>query len=402
MKLRSTVFLFAIACFAVINTTGLGCSSNTVVTQQPDSGQAACDPAQCAPKNECLADGQGVTKCRLPCTSQTECPFNYQCAASSPKNFCVKNNLELERKPTGQWGFPCKPTDGFDNNPACDTSSPPRTCSALEKCCATLEGSDATQCKDAVKAANPGGCEAAFDGLRGKGLCPAQKFACYAETPTDAAAYCTIYDCQSDLDCTGGYWCATINEAPNATTAQRRREGINYVFGVTRTVCLKRTYCSPCKGDVDCPSIDGKKQICATDANGTGFCTTECTASNQCALDAACTADNQPAQVCVPKAGVCKGDGSLCSPCYSDADCPEGACVRANYSTEKFCTVKSKVACSQTTRDCPAAANGWRVSCVSAVDPDYPKDACVGVVRLDDGTSPSYVIGCWTGNRITR
>jgi hypothetical protein len=347
MKLRSTVFCFALACFALAHGGGslLGCSSNTVVVQPSgDAGTAApCDPSQCAPKNECIADGQGVTKCRLPCAAQSECPFNYQCAANQPKNFCVKSSVELQKK-DGQYGTPCKPTDGFDNNPACDAS---------------------------------------------------QGFACYAETPTDGAAYCTRYDCQSDLDCTGGYWCATINEAPNATTVKRS-------FGATRTVCLKRTYCAPCKGDIDCPVVDGKKQICATDANGAGFCTTECTANNQCALDAKCTDEGQPAKVCVPKAGVCKGDGSLCSPCYSDADCPDGACVKANYSTEKFCTVKSGVPCTDTARQCPAASNGWRVGCISTVDPDYPKDACVGVVRFDDGTRAQYVIGCWTGNRITQ
>jgi hypothetical protein len=347
MKLSRTLFSLLAALAASGAATAVGCSTNTVVVQPGgDAGAVKCDPTQCATKNECLPDDKGVEKCRLPCAAQAECPFNYVCAPGTPKNFCVKNTTELQKKDTGLWGTACQPTAGFDKNPACDSG---------------------------------------------------QGFACYAETPTDAAAYCTRYDCTTDLDCAGGFWCATINEAPNATTTKR-------TLGATRNVCLRRTYCATCKADVDCPKVDGKDQLCATDGAGGGFCTTRCSANNQCALDATCTGDGQKEQVCVPKATVCKGDGSLCAPCLSDADCPNGLCVKANYSTERFCTTKSATACSSTSRgDCPAKAGSVRVSCITqATDPDVPKDHCVGIVRFDDGSAASYVLGCWTGDRITQ
>jgi hypothetical protein len=346
MKLRSSLFAIAMASFALIGT-AVGCSSST--TQQQPPGPAACDPTQCATKNECLSDGK-ETKCRLPCNAQAECPFNYTCSFNpASKNFCTKNTVEIEKKPTGQWGTACLPNEGFDNNPKCDTSG-------------------------------------------------AKKFACYAKDPTDANAYCTLYDCQADSDCAGGYWCATINVAPNATTAKRSLVD-------TRTVCLKREYCASCKGDIDCPAVGGEPQYCVQDDNGAGFCTRACSNDTNCALDASCQPWGKDGKtVCAPRAGVCRGDGKLCAPCMSDADCPNGYCVSADYSTEKFCTVQSQAPCSDSSRgDCPKNVEGVPnagISCIgSNTFPEAPKDSCVGLVQFgtDSQTGkPTYALGCWT------
>jgi hypothetical protein len=41
------------------------CTTKTAAAPPADAGPPACDPAKCAPKNECIADATGETKCRL-------------------------------------------------------------------------------------------------------------------------------------------------------------------------------------------------------------------------------------------------------------------------------------------------------------------------------------------------
>lgn len=318
------------------------CSSST--TAAPPAGPAACDPTQCAPKNECIPDASGVSQCRIGCTAQTDCPFNTYCATSSPRNYCVKLSAEVPKKPTGQWGTPCLPTGGLDNNPACDAET---------------------------------------------------GFACYGTGKTDATAYCTHYDCEQDLDCAGGFYCATINNAPNVKTDVRS-------FGKTRTVCLKREYCAPCASDVDCGLIDGKPSRCADDDAGGKYCTATCATTSNCRLDAACNGTTEDGtKVCRPRAGVCKGDGSICAPCRSDADCPMGFCIKGPYSPETFCSVKSAIACTPGSGtativkgNCPAftAFAGTQIGCQSAGDENIPKDQCIGLITFGD----SGDIACYT------
>jgi hypothetical protein len=278
--------------------------------------------------------------------AQTDCPFNTYCAASTPQNFCVKQtNPVAQQKPTGQWGTHCLPNMGQENNPACDTAT---------------------------------------------------GFACYATGTTDATAYCTQYDCSADTDCAGGYYCATINKQPNAKSDAR-------TFGKTRAVCLKREYCSPCQGDIDCPVIDGKQSLC-TDADNGKYCASPCTSNANCRLDAACNgiAADGVTKVCRPRAGVCKGDGSFCSPCLADSDCPMGFCLKAAYSPEKFCSVKSTTTCAPPAMgtativkgSCPAFShNSAQVGCQSSSsDDNIPKDQCIAIIPFGDADD----IACWT------
>jgi hypothetical protein len=316
---RSSVLAF------VVVIAGGGCSS---------SKSTECDTSQCAPGNECINDGK-ETKCRLPCAAHTDCPANYFCGISSPKNFCMPTTLTIAPKP-GQWGTSCLPSGGFDQNPACDSA----------------------------------------DG-----------FACYGTGKSDANAYCTLYSCATDADCAGGYWCATIDERPNVVSEKRS-------FGKTLTVCLKHSYCSPCTSDIDCPVIDGKPSRCLGDTNGGTYCATVCTDRSNCPLDALCAAVPDDAnKYCTPRAGACVGDGSLCAPCRSDADCPNGFCIRAAYSTEKFCSVKANSTCAPAGEgelvkgDCPAftGATGTKIGCEStSSNPAIPKDQCVGIIDFGD------------------
>src|SRR5262245_47465580 len=147
--------LFALCAFCAI----WGCSSKT----------NGCDSSECATGNECISDGK-ETKCRLVCAlkpdgtgGQVACPFNYHCI-DAPKPYCVADAVAYVKSGKGLWGASCLPPGGFDSNPACDSD---------------------------------------------------QNFWCYGATPFDAAAFCTQFGCQSDTECRGGWWCATINKAPH-------------------------------------------------------------------------------------------------------------------------------------------------------------------------------------------
>jgi hypothetical protein len=185
-----------------------------------------------------------------------------------------------------------------------------------------------------------------------------------------------------------------VNTQPNAVKKSR-------TFGDTRTVCLRRNYCSPCTADFDCPTIDGKASRCVDDSAGGKFCATQCVNTTNCNLDAQCSTYDDGTKLCIPRAGVCKGDGSLCSPCRSDADCPNGFCIKSFYSPETFCSVKSKTACvasgtaSLVKGDCPpfTAVSTTKIGCeADKTDPEIPKDQCVGIIPFAD----SGDIGCWT------
>src|SRR5205085_1465683 len=102
-------------------------------------------------------------------------------------------------------------------------------------------------------------------------------------------------DCLGDSDCPSGWWCASVNQAPNVTTT-------NTSYGrPPRPVCLPRWYCAPCQLDHDCSqTADGRDQYCMNDSQGNGYCTPRCATNGNCAGDASC----------VPHYNVCLGGTS--------------------------------------------------------------------------------------------
>jgi hypothetical protein len=456
---------------------GAGCSSSD-----------ACDSSACLAGNQCIDDGSGTLQCRLVCTSQSDCPANYHCTpdASHKLDFCAADHATYAPG-AGTWGASCSPSGGIEGNPDCDSS---------------------------------------------------QGFACYAQSPTDGSAYCTLFNCASDADCRGGWWCATVNQGPNATTASR-------TMGMTETVCQPRAYCAPCASDVDCWSPNGPPARCIQDGNGQSYCTVECASDSNCHLEASClaldlgsapvvaelstspattihgssndvwvgdavtvarhlssgsinvagraypgtgealtvqlemnkspiagavvrfdssqlslhdipipslagvalapgdridclltytrgvepphpplpiptdglvgtslkvtvqaTLDGATSGLCVPRAGVCVGDGALCAPCRSDADCSNGLCVPATNSTERFCSATPSARCTSTTSTanlCPSTDEASvPVACTTAAQGGLPASQCVGIVSdgFDSETGTvSYVAGCYTPNR---
>jgi hypothetical protein len=321
-----------------------GCSS--------DDPKKGCDSSKCAAGNKCLALGS-ETKCRKTCASNTDpqasCPAGYTCVAHPASEPFCEQNVSWPAPAKGQWGTPCLPTNGFENN----------------KDCQSAEG-----------------------------------FFCFGTGPNDAEAYCTRYDCTTDRECAPGFFCGDVNVAPNVKTAKR-------TFGETVKVCQRRAYCAPCEADFDCPSVGGNPQRCVPDDDGVGFCTAECDQGRACNVDAKCVDPGIGLKVCYPRAGRCKGAGELCAPCRSDKDCPDGACVTGNYSGEKSCTVKSPSPCKldeSNGKACPAPIGpaGRAVRCLgnqqsngSAIYPEIPKDQCHGYYKLGEGGD----VGCFTPNR---
>lgn len=319
------------------------------------SSTEECKDADCLPGNKCIA-AAGETKCRKPCSSNVDptrnCPFNYTCIAQAPEPFCVKDAVEL-KKAKGQWGEHCLPTGGILTNPDCDS---------------------------------------------------AQEFYCYATRKSDGDAYCTRFGCTKDSECGAGFYCGDANVSPNA-------ESDTPDPGNTQKVCLRRTYCSPCKVDLDCPSFQGRPQKCVPGDDGVPFCALECATKANCQKDARCAELGDGAKVCYPLAGKCVGDGSLCSPCRSDADCKDGACVKGQYTEERSCAVKSAKPCTltkdqpqkPTDYDCPPPSGGPTakpavVRCLGG-DPrkgwpfnEVPQNYCHGLY----GFAESADVGCWT------
>jgi len=230
----------------------VGCSS---------SGQSApsCVSSKCPAGNECIDDGSGQgAACRQVCTNSSECPFNSYCNDGQPQSWCAANTVVVTPQGSGQWGAVCVPTGGIANNPDCDVTN---------------------------------------------------GFACYGTSPTDANSFCTLYGCTVDTDCAGGWWCATVNDAPNLETDKPS-------YGATRPVCLPRAYCAPCKLDHDCPAAaDGTQQHCGADSQGNGYCTSQCATDANCPLDATC---QNWQSLCTPAQGAS---------CLSDDDCPAAAGV---------------------------------------------------------------------------
>ena len=318
----------------------------------------SCDSAKCAPGNTCLPlDGE--IRCRKTCSSNTDpatsCPFGYTCTDTETgvPPFCIESTalradgLPLEKKASGQWGASCQANLGLEN-PSCDTE---------------------------------------------------QGFYCYGRSPADADAYCTRYDCETDRDCGAGFWCGQVNRTPNVAKETRT------TFGVVQKVCLRRTFCSTCTVDLDCPSIRGTPQHCIQDASGARVCAPECDSNQGCPTEARCADVNVGAKVCYPRATVCVGDGSLCSPCRSDVDCGEdGICVEGIYSSEMTCAKKASSPCGTgldpKPGSCPASVTAGSKTTVRCLGHLFksavPEGYCHGFYPIGkDGGD----VGCWSPAR---
>lgn len=281
-----------------------------------------------------------------PCTQPADCTGGTYCAGSAAtgSSVCV-SYTGPGGNPTGQADAPCDPAGGLDN-PDCD-------------------------------------------GAHG--------FKCLAASPTDASAVCALYDCTKDTDCGPNRYCATLNAAPSASNAAKDP-------GKTIRVCQQTSYCSSCVVDLDCAPRGARKGKCTTDEAGKNFCSYACSTDTECPQDARCAQFSDGSSACMPNAGTCIGDGNLCSPCRSDADCKNGECLRAYYSTERFCSQRvasCSGACKRemvTTKALPAEAS---LGCTAEPDSVIPPLQCSGLTQLgsDQKGDPIMLPGCWTRPR---
>jgi hypothetical protein len=390
------------------------------------SGAAGCSKGsgcgQCATQNQCIDDGTGGgATCRRVCTSQMDCPESYYCndglgGMGLGPSWCVKFTPKVDM---GQFGSGCAASKGEGANPDCDWD---------------------------------------------------HGFACYATGTTDANSFCTQFGCSSDSECPPTWWCATQNYGPNATSDK-------LTYGRTRTVCLPRTAagdptfpnlsCSPCKKDFDCFS-GGTPVSCVPGRDGTSFCAKHCSANSNCPIDAVCSPpwkvcavtgdagqctgdDGCPqangtfqhcvggtctpecassadcsggadcvngASVCMPRAGVCVGDGTFCAPCRSDDDCAPkpgslGASVARGYcfirnqdGLERFCSGAANSAdCDGglNPQSCPSttSTDNWKATlCTGSPMGMPPSNQCLGLVTFASSSqSGTYIAGCWSQNR---
>ncbi len=385
------------------------CSSTKTETTTP----AGCDSTKCAAGNTCLAM-DGETKCRKTCTSNTDaataCPAGFICAASNTTAVippeCTKGNqvktdavckARIAEAGSKLTAYTCAPD--VAPKAGCVPSG------TLNEWCCNDSPAEDFPVAFCVKQLGVPAAEAKAPKLFGgpcngsKGLenpdCDGSKGAfCYGVGPGDGAAYCTRYDCHTDRECAPQFYCATINVAPNVTTAQP-------TFRKTTTACLRRDYCAPCKKDFDCPLLNNLPQHCVPDDNNVGFCAPECTTSENCKTLGAskCVDGGIGIKTCYPRAGSCVGDGSLCSPCRNDAECGEdGVCVQGQYSTERSCAKKSAIPCKTgsvagTDFKCPTSANPKAtVRCRGDVFEQVPPNYCHGLYPFGESAD----VGCWT------
>lgn len=409
-----SVFAFAwsasVASVAALVMVTPACSSTTT-----PPAPAVCDDAKCAPGNKCLAL-DGDTKCRKTCASNgdptSSCPAGFACASTNAPSTIPP---ECTKAPAESAAL-CAPINTHSGSKLAAFSCPAAT-RAKSKCLASAD--ENIQCCNEAPAetfvqpfcvksyrdlgAGANGFGALCDpskGLENPGCDASKGLSCHGTSPADATAYCSYYNCSSDRECGPTYYCGAVNVSPNVTTPKvSLRE--------TTTVCLRRNYCAPCNADFDCPQLDGRTQRCVLDDNSVGFCSPECAENANCPFDARCVDAGIGTKTCYPRAGTCVGDGTLCSPCRSDADCgDDGACVKGEYTTERFCAKKALATCSPSVKaSCPASSKtpAPRVGCTSVPDdpklvnpnPEVPYNYCVGVYTFGEAGD----LGCWTPNR---
>lgn len=179
-------------------------------------------------------------------------------------------------------------------------------------------------------------------GINGDADCDAAKgFVCVGGKD-DPDSYCSRSGCTSDSECPGNYYC----------------EELDWSDGTVKAVCLKRGFCAPASGLVDCNDLDA---VYAVDLDGKGFCSKACSGAdpNECGGGNGCFDTPQGFQ-CWPRAKTCEPTKSFCSRCSSRNDCPEGAfCYYESFSKERFCTLAD---CSQA-NPCPTSEGGRKGYC---------------------------------------
>ena len=276
-----------------------------------DAGTQAPDsgPPPCDPA-KCAANNICVAnKCSLKCARHSDCPDGYDCTKVEDQLVCTENSKSFGR---GYFGYSCGVNGDKD-------------------CCAKDDARDYCKHKD-------------------------QAFSCVG-TKGDPDSYCTLSGCTADADCPGAYYCAEVDTG----------------FKTTKKMCLKRGFCAPATGLVDCNDPEASF---AKDAQGRGMCLRKCSTTstaNPCLTGTECLAVS--GGQCWPKTKpggtrTCYATKEYCGRCLSQNDCPAGGlCYFNTFTKERFCTQPCSGAGA-----CPASPGG--VSANACPANVAPKSSC--------------------------
>lgn len=346
-------------------TMGAECKSLVCTSGKCATGAALAD-AVCLNKEECASGLCTSGKCVLKadgaaCTQGSECSggtcYNLLCTSKKGDGTTCSADTDC----AGGTCYALKCTSKKSDGTACtaDTDCAGNVCYS-SKCAKTCTKS--TDCTSGDSCGSDDGkrlfCYTpAYDKDIGKfcgidGACGS--LTCLGTTG-DALAFCST-SCKTDLDC------------PPAFTCEKQTGG--------KTYCIRRSFCSPCLGDENCPS----DQKCVS-MFGAKYCTRTCTkGGSDCPMYADCKDPGDGTYVCQHKQGKCVSDGSLCSPCTKSDNCQSGGlCLTFTLSGESFCGT-----------DCTSSgtcSTGYTCSSVSSTAKQCVPDA--------KGTTPYYT--CTSG-----
>ena len=285
------------ALFLLAAVSTVGCTKASVI------GTVCKSQSDCNVEGEVCAPGfnAGPTICTRKCTGETGptgCPIGYDCFPTDTKlgPTCNKTLYEVNAM-TG------KPVlFGVD-------------CALKENVCTSLGSTNAaiTCRKIPDESATP--------------VVPVDQ---------DPTAYCTGV-CANDNDCPLDFRCGTDYDM--------------------KKKCLRRSLCTECTVDANC---GGEFPVCIPTKDGTSrYCSKPCTSTGDCggvqnsalACGATTNAAGAAISACMHKFGSCVGQGNICDPCRTKADCAKSGseCAENPSTLERFCTKSCK-----TDTDCAA------------------------------------------------
>lgn len=250
----------------------------------------------------------------------------------------------------------------------------------------------------------------------------AHGFICIGSGVGDLAAYCTR-DCSTDADCADGFYCGQIRKPPcqdicgqkgapldpTCVPSEEIGPGLGYQcdpYGVTRTVCREREFCSSCSQDADCLSVPNG--VCAKDQSGASICTQLCDMQHpSCPWGTAGVCglwSGNTAPTCAHRFQACQGTGKGCEPCVQSSDCgADGLCTSSSFSGERWCVdVNAHCSCNGMADanglcaggGCPPSPSGLDMICVD--DPmSTLRGACYGANTAQNLILSSQQAGCW-------
>jgi|GEM_PF-5920845 len=192
----------------------------------------------------------------------------------------------------------------------------------------------------------------------------------------DPTAFCTG-TCDTNDDCPTSMRCATDYDMVKK--------------------CLRRNICDECTISDNCPT---DYPVCVVGKDSKKYCSKVCGGDEDCpgapqnvhwmTCEVASDAGGTQGRYCAHRFGGCVGDGTVCAPCRTNADCSGGTkCISNDNSLERFCTK----GCANDTTCASANATGCDNKMHVGTNDPYPTNVCTG----DNTPTKTYwgVLSCW-------